>query len=117
MATPFQALPAESEVTEGRSCNVNHVGTACPEQFRHVAKGMLDLEAIAQLPRHERFKIAGSDNLASRDPANLLKVIVCDLAAANDSDFKHGSRSYDNRQSIVLARLPLRREVSSPEPF
>jgi len=117
MATPFQALPAESEVTEGRSCNVNNVGAARAEQLRHVAKGLLDLEAIAQLPRHERFKIAGSYNLASRDPSNLLQVIVRDLAAANDSDFKHGSRSHDNLQSIALARLPLRREVSSPEPF
>jgi hypothetical protein len=106
MTARVQTLSTEREVTERGRSYVNNVGATRSQQLRDVTKGVLDLEAIAQLLRHERFEIAGSYNFTSRDSANLLQMIVCDLATANDGDFKHGSRPRDNLQNTVLDRLP-----------
>jgi hypothetical protein len=47
VASCFQTLNAECEVTERGRGNVNDIGATRSQQLRDFTKGMLDLEAIA----------------------------------------------------------------------
>jgi hypothetical protein len=71
------------------------------------------MESLAQLFRHERLDVAGRDDFAPRNSADLEQVIVCDPATSNDADPKHGFGSRGNRQRIALDLQPWKREASS----
>ena len=72
-----------------------HIGLDLIEEILHLTEAARNVEPLLQLPGHQFFAVADSDDAAAGDVLNLLCVLIGNLAASNDSNLQHR-----------LARLP-----------
>jgi hypothetical protein len=89
VAAPVQAEFRDAKVAFRRRGNVHNVGFGVTQKLRQVGKAFFDREPLIELPRHERLPVADPDDLTALDSLKRQGMRIRDLAATNNSDFKH----------------------------
>ena len=84
VAAGLQTQPAQREVRLGGRGDVDGVHPAGTEHLRRVGEDVGDAEAIRELAGHQLVGVARRDQLAARQVAQLVRVLVGDHPAADD---------------------------------
>src|SRR6266516_6852679 len=93
MCTAVEAFPRYRTVTLRRRCDVNDVRRARSEHFVNIGKALRNAKTFTELPGHERFQIAESNNTATGNSTDRFHVLVRNFAATDERD-SQGHRSW-----------------------
>src|ERR1035438_7401414 len=106
MAAHIQAQLRNITMAGRRCCDMNDIRFGLREEFAHILKTCLNRKPFVELPRHQRFPVADSDNLAFRDPLNLRGMRICDFPAPYNGDLKHLFARFGKPRNSALIPLP-----------
>src|SRR5437879_13101600 len=87
MASGLKAQFGDRVMALRWSRNVHDIRCGLIEKILHLREIRPNVQSLLQLPRHQLFSVADSNNLAARNQDNLLHMLIGYFAASNNRNF------------------------------